>query len=62
MPRMPPCRSDRHVAVDALVKDLRVFRQHSEELFCELTMLLTLDNFRCGGPRRRGRGARVASS
>lgn len=33
-------------AVDILVKDLKVFSQFNEDLFKELTHLLTLDNFR----------------
>ena len=39
-------RQDRHAAVDILNKDLRVFASFNEELFKEMTMLITLDNFR----------------
>jgi len=34
--------------VDILVKDLKVFAAFNEELFKEITQLLTLDNFRHG--------------
>ncbi|KAE8056337.1 hypothetical protein FH972_013118 [Carpinus fangiana] len=37
---------DRGKAVDILVKDLKVFASLNEDLFKEMTMLLTLDNFR----------------
>ncbi|KAH9287846.1 hypothetical protein KI387_031963, partial [Taxus chinensis] len=37
---------DRAKAVEILVKDLRVFASFNEELFKEITQLLTLDNFR----------------
>ncbi|KAG6706553.1 hypothetical protein I3842_07G227200 [Carya illinoinensis] len=37
---------DRSKAVDILAKDLKVFASFNEELFREMTMLLTLDNFR----------------
>ena len=40
------CRRDRAKAVDILVKDLKVFAAFNEELFKEITQLLTLDNFR----------------
>ncbi|XP_022730861.1 topless-related protein 4-like isoform X2 [Durio zibethinus] len=39
-------RRDRAKAVDLLVKDLKVFSAFNEELFKEITHLLTLDNFR----------------
>ncbi|XP_071737370.1 protein TOPLESS-RELATED PROTEIN 2-like isoform X2 [Rutidosis leptorrhynchoides] len=39
-------RNDRAKAVEVLVKDLRVFSTFNEELFKEITQLLTLDNFR----------------
>ncbi|KAK4486314.1 hypothetical protein RD792_008985 [Penstemon davidsonii] len=39
-------RQDRPKAVDILVKDLRVFASFNEDLFKEITQLLTLDNFR----------------
>ncbi|CAK9136065.1 unnamed protein product [Ilex paraguariensis] len=39
-------RHDRAKAVDILVKDLKVFASFNEELFKEITQLLTLDNFR----------------
>ncbi|KAH9294483.1 hypothetical protein KI387_040315 [Taxus chinensis] len=39
-------RQDRAKAVDILVKDLRVFSTFNEELYKEITQLLTLDNFR----------------
>jgi len=42
------CRGDRSKAVDILVKDLKVFAAFNEELFKEITQLLTLDNFRFG--------------
>jgi hypothetical protein len=34
--------------VEILVKDLKVFAAFNEELFKEITQLLTLDNFRFG--------------
>lgn len=40
------CRNDRAKAVDILVKDLKVFASFNEELFKEITQLLTLENFR----------------
>ena len=39
-------RGDRHGAVDVLVKDLRIFRPHNEEVYNEMTVLLTADNIR----------------
>ncbi|GAB4828259.1 Topless- protein 4 [Ancistrocladus abbreviatus] len=39
-------RGDRAKAVDILVKDLKVFSAFNEELFKEITQLLTLENFR----------------
>jgi len=39
-------RQDRAKAVEILVKDLKVFAAFNEELFKEITQLLTLDNFR----------------
>ncbi|XP_019452615.1 PREDICTED: topless-related protein 4-like isoform X3 [Lupinus angustifolius] len=39
-------KQDRSKAVDILVKDLKVFAAFNEELFKEITQLLTLDNFR----------------
>lgn len=42
------CRRDRAKAVDILVKDLKVFAAFNEELFKEITQLLTLENFRYG--------------
>ncbi|XP_057828956.1 protein TPR3 isoform X1 [Cryptomeria japonica] len=39
-------KQDRAKAVEILVKDLRVFSSFNEELFKEITQLLTLDNFR----------------
>lgn len=39
-------RHDRAKAVDILVKDLKVFATFNEELFKEITQLLTLENFR----------------
>lgn len=39
-------KQDRAKAVEILVKDLRVFASFNEELFKEITQLLTLDNFR----------------
>ncbi|XP_020537820.1 topless-related protein 4 isoform X2 [Jatropha curcas] len=39
-------KRDRAKAVDILVKDLKVFATFNEELFKEITQLLTLDNFR----------------
>ncbi|XP_038980428.1 protein TPR1-like isoform X3 [Phoenix dactylifera] len=39
-------RHDRAKAVEILVKDLRVFSTFNEELYKEITQLLTLDNFR----------------
>lgn len=40
------CRKDRAKAVDILVKDLKVFSAFNEDLFKEITQLLTLENFR----------------
>ncbi|KDP33561.1 hypothetical protein JCGZ_07132 [Jatropha curcas] len=37
---------DRAKAVDILIKDLKVFSSFNEDLFKEITQLLTLDNFR----------------
>lgn len=42
------CRRDRAKAVEILVKDLKVFSAFNEELFKEITQLLTLENFRYG--------------
>ncbi|KAJ8650557.1 hypothetical protein MRB53_003580 [Persea americana] len=39
-------RQDRAKAVEILVKDLKVFASFNEELFKEITQLLTLENFR----------------
>lgn len=39
-------RQDRAKAVEILVKDLKVFSSFNEELFKEITQLLTLENFR----------------
>ncbi|XP_035837874.1 topless-related protein 2-like [Helianthus annuus] len=39
-------RNDRAKAVEILCKDLKVFSTFNEELFKEITQLLTLDNFR----------------
>lgn len=39
-------RNDRSKAVEILVKDLKVFASFNEELFKEITQLLTLENFR----------------
>ncbi|KAL5060257.1 hypothetical protein RYX36_031861, partial [Vicia faba] len=39
-------RNDKMKAVDVLVKDLKVFSKFNEDLFKELTHLLTLENFR----------------
>ncbi|XP_057872260.2 protein TOPLESS-RELATED PROTEIN 2 isoform X1 [Cryptomeria japonica] len=39
-------KQDRAKAVDILVKDLKVFSSFNEELFKEITQLLTLENFR----------------
>ncbi|KAE8657881.1 Protein TOPLESS [Hibiscus syriacus] len=39
-------KKDRTKAVEILVKDLKVFSAFNEELFKEITHLLTLDNFR----------------
>ncbi|XP_077213919.1 protein TPR1-like isoform X2 [Tasmannia lanceolata] len=39
-------RRDRAKAVEILVKDLRVFSTFNEELYKEITQLLTLENFR----------------
>ncbi|CAK7340124.1 unnamed protein product [Dovyalis caffra] len=39
-------RQDRAKAVEILAKDLKVFASFNEELFKEITQLLTLDNFR----------------
>ncbi|KAE8682899.1 hypothetical protein F3Y22_tig00111234pilonHSYRG00154 [Hibiscus syriacus] len=42
-------KRDRTKAVEILVKDLKVFSAFNEELFKEITHLLTLDNFRFYG-------------
>ncbi|KAL8117382.1 protein TOPLESS-like [Apium graveolens] len=39
-------KNDRPKAVEVLVKDLKVFASFNEELFKEITQLLTLENFR----------------
>ncbi|GFQ02847.1 protein topless [Phtheirospermum japonicum] len=39
-------KQDRSKAVEILVKDLKVFASFNEDLFKEITQLLTLDNFR----------------
>ena len=39
-------RRDHAKAVEILVKDLKVFSTFNEDLFKEITMLLTLNNFR----------------
>lgn len=39
-------RHDNAKAVEILVKDLKVFATFNEDLFKEITMLLTLANFR----------------
>ncbi|KAH0453552.1 hypothetical protein IEQ34_017876 [Dendrobium chrysotoxum] len=39
-------KKERSKAVDILVKDLKVFAAFNEDLFKEITQLLTLDNFR----------------
>lgn len=39
-------KHDRSKAVDILVKDLKVFASFNEDLFKEITQLLTLENFR----------------
>lgn len=39
-------KADRAKAVEILVKDLKVFASFNEELYKEITQLLTLDNFR----------------
>ncbi|CAM8930551.1 unnamed protein product [Rhodiola kirilowii] len=39
-------RQDRAKAAEILVKDLKIFASFNEELFKEITHLLTLDNFR----------------
>lgn len=40
------CRKDRAKGVEILVKDLKVFSAFNEDLFKEITQLLTLENFR----------------
>lgn len=40
------CRRETAKAVEVLVKDLKVFASFNEDLFKEITMLLTLGNFR----------------
>lgn len=42
-------RRDRAKAVEILVKDLKVFAAFNEDLFKEITQLLTLENFRYAG-------------
>eukprot|EP00253_Pinus_taeda_P024295 PITA_24295 len=43
-------KQDRAKAVEILVKDLKVFSSFNEELYKEITQLLTLDNFRSMQP------------
>lgn len=43
------CRQDHGKAVEILGNDLKVFAKFNEELFKEITMLLTLSNFRYVG-------------
>jgi len=40
-------RQDKAKAVEILVTDLKVFSTFNEELYKEITQLLTLNNFRC---------------
>lgn len=40
------CRRDHARAVEILTKDLKVFSTFNEDLFKEITLLLTLGNFR----------------
>lgn len=40
------CRKDSATAVAILVKDLKVFSGFNDELFKEIALLLTLENFR----------------
>lgn len=49
---MLTCRHDHAKAVDILVKDLKTFSTFNEELFKEITLLLTLGNFRYDGISR----------
>lgn len=39
-------RDDRAKAAEILVKDLKVFKTFNDELYKEITQLLTLENFR----------------
>lgn len=39
-------RQDRARAIEILMKDLKVFASFNQELFKEITLLLTLGNFR----------------
>ncbi|KAF5787856.1 putative Topless family protein [Helianthus annuus] len=39
-------KHDRSKAVEILIKDLKVFASFNEDLFKEITQLLTLENFR----------------
>lgn len=39
-------RHDKGKAVEILVKDLKVFSTFNEDLYKEITLLLTLENFR----------------
>lgn len=41
-------RKDRAKGVEILVKDLKVFSAFNEDLFKEITQLLTLEDFRYG--------------
>lgn len=41
-------RHDLAVALDILLKDLKVFAQSNEQLYKEMTLLLTMDDFRSG--------------
>lgn len=43
------CRQDHGKAVEILGTDLKVFAKFNEDLYKEITMLLTLGNFRYAG-------------
>ncbi|TQD73855.1 hypothetical protein C1H46_040605 [Malus baccata] len=53
-------KQDRATAVDILVKDLKMFAGFNEELFKEITQLLTLNNFRENAQLASYRDAKTA--
>ncbi|CAH2051978.1 unnamed protein product [Thlaspi arvense] len=56
----PLPRCDRAKAMDILVKDLKVFAGFNEDLFKEITLLLTLDDFRANEQLSKSRDTKSA--